>query len=303
MSRAPRRNCRQTHLAVASHRPSAMDQTKDGVQASASAAKPRHSSYKGRETHGRETSPSKQPATTTATGDTTSEMPPNGRQRPNPPKRDVDLSALLTAPEKAELVSFVAKVTDNMQRQIVHVFDSTGIDDSAIPTRISFWSRLPAHLRDLTLGVQQKRPDSRPTTATQKENWNPQIPARATVNPATGVENPFAKAQEEVTSGPRLQELKKEVLLHFKKWQGTVHKRVGDIAVRRPELQGGPSSYGSGRRGPPPYGNRTRLRGGGRRRSRRPQDASPDFYRTDIDNRAESNKSFTVEADPNLTRM
>ncbi|KAK0740581.1 hypothetical protein B0T18DRAFT_418280 [Schizothecium vesticola] len=245
-----------------------MGETKDGV---ASPDKPRPSSPADHTA-----STPKQPAA--ATGDTPSDMPPNGRQRPNTPKRDVDLSVLLTASEKTELVSFVAKVTDNMQRQIVHVFDSTGINDSAIPTRISFWSRLPAHLRDLTLGTPQKRPEARPTTALQKENRNPQIPARTTVNPATGVENPFAKAHEQSASGPRLQELKKEVLLHFKKWQGTVHKRVSDINVKRPEPQGGISSYGSRRGAPPPYSNRNRLRG-------------------------ESNRAFTVETDPNLTRM
>ncbi|KAK1830802.1 hypothetical protein QBC39DRAFT_353337 [Podospora conica] len=248
-----------------------MDEPKNGV---ASGEKPRSSSPTDHIA-----STSKQPAAATTTGDTIPDMPPNGRQRPNTPKRDVDLSILLTVPEKVELVSFIAKVTDNMQRQIVHVFDSTGINDSAIPTRISFWSRFPAHLRDLTLGTPHQRPEVRPTTASEKENRNPQIPARTTVNPATGVENPFAKAHEQSASGPRLQELKKEVLLHFKKWQSAVHKRVGDIAVKRPDQQGSMSGYGSRRGAPPPYANRNRLRGG------------------------ESNKAYTVEADPNLTRM
>lgn len=270
-----------------------MGEPKDGV---ASPEKPRPSSPADQTT-----STSKQP--TAATGDTPSEMPPNGRQRPNTPKRDVDLSILLTHSEKTELVSFVAKVTDNMQRQIVHVFDSTGINDSAIPTRISFWSRLPAHLRDLTLGTPQKRPEARPTTTPQKENRNPQIPARTTVNPATGVENPFAKAHEQSATGPRLQELKKEVLLHFKKWQGTVHKRVSDINVKRPDPQGAMSGHGSRRGAPPPYSNRNRLRGGGRRRPGRGYDAFQDEHVADVDVTVESNKAFTVETDPNLTRM
>ncbi|KAK1754307.1 DUF726-domain-containing protein [Echria macrotheca] len=198
-----------------------------------------------------EASSSKQPTA----GDSSADMAPGGRPRPNTPKRDVDLSSLLTVPEKTELVLFAGKVTDSMQKQIIQVFDSTGVNDQTA-TRISFWARLPAHLRDFTLGPPKRRPEPRPA-AIDKENIRPgisQSTATSSHDNANSDPDPFAPEVEQ--TGPRLQELKKEVLLHFKKWQMAIQKRVSDISIKRTtDPQGGQSSYGSVRRN-----NRNRQR-------------------------------------------
>ena len=196
-----------------------------------------------------EASSSKQPAT----ADSSADMAPSGKLRPNTPKRDVDLSSLLNVAEKAELVTFVSKATDTMQKHITQVFDSTGIDDSANILRPSLWPRLPFHLRDMSLTAPpQKRHESRSFTG-QKENRKPssaQYAASYGSSLTSASDAPPQEEEEEQRQTPRLQELKKEVLLHFKKWQAAVHKRVGDISVKRTnEPQVGSSSYGSVRRG------------------------------------------------------
>src|SRR4051812_42810646 len=85
--------------------------------------------------------------------DDQTDMPPGGQhRRPQTPKRDVDLTGLLMPAEKHELGMLVAKITDGMQRHIYRVFDSTGIDTPK-DSPPSFWSKLPANLRDLTLSL------------------------------------------------------------------------------------------------------------------------------------------------------
>lgn len=217
------------------------------------------------------------PPKQTTPGETTADMAPGGRPRPNTPKRDVDLSALLTPVEKTELALFIAKVTDTMQKHIVHVFDSTGIDDNTAPIRSGFWARLPAHLKDLTLSQPQPKRRAEPR---HRENIKP------TDNDSW--------APEAEQAGPRLQELKKEVLLHFKKWQTAVHKRVGDISAKRPnDPQGGPSSYGSARRN-----NRNRYRGKTPDRPVSPV-SCPGIADTGTDN----NRSVVFQPDANLLRL
>ncbi|KAK0613832.1 hypothetical protein B0T14DRAFT_539541 [Immersiella caudata] len=155
------------------------------------------------------------------------------RPRPNTPKRDVDLSSLLTPGDKIELVSLICKSTDTMHQHINLVFDST-LNDSNPPCRSSHWARLPASLRDLSLVAPHKRPEAQFATqgTNQKENVKrhgsrPATAATTGHAPAADPSSPTAEHDE----APRLQELKKEVLLHFRKWQAAIHKRVGDISA------------------------------------------------------------------------
>ncbi|KAK0639282.1 hypothetical protein B0T16DRAFT_432161 [Cercophora newfieldiana] len=218
-----------------------------------------------------EASSSRQPA---APSDGSADMAP--KPRPNTPKRDVDLTSVLTLGEKIELVSLVGKSIDTMQKHIIQVFDSTGLDENTLPCRDSYWTRLPAHLRDLSLVAPQKRPEPRLATKNggQKENVKPGGPRPVSIPTANHTHdvNPSSPTEEQ-DEAPRLQELKKEVLLHFKKWQAAINKRVGDISVKRMnEPQGGSSS-----------GSFTDNTGS-------------------ADTRKES-KSFSVEADQLLTRL
>ncbi|KAK3946207.1 hypothetical protein QBC46DRAFT_335646 [Diplogelasinospora grovesii] len=234
--------------------------------------------------------------------------PRNKSSRPSTPKQEVDLSKLLNPAEKGELIALVNKVTDGMQKQIVQVFDSTGVDGDAGTARPSFWSKLPAHLKDLSLGRPEQQPlqpqqqsaqnaQTRPTAknktvAARKENLPPGQPQKTAtcINDNTNLQqdasNFVNKIEEEDKSAlsPRLQELKKEILAHFKKWQTAVQKRVGDISVKRTnssnsnDAQNGQSSSAG------------LNRGGGSNRKRRGGGSKPQA-------------SAAVEADPGLIRL
>ncbi|KAK0615828.1 hypothetical protein B0T17DRAFT_357175 [Bombardia bombarda] len=201
-----------------------------------------------------------------ASDDNDLEMAPGGKQRPNTPKREVDLGAILTANEKIEFTMLLTKVIDTMQKQITQAFDSTGLDDNQ-PARVSFWSRLPAHLRDQSISKpQQKEGPKRgqgKAGQTKKENVKPSRPMTATTPIMERPEddsNTATECADQQTSKPRLQELKRDALQHFKKWQTALLKRVGDISVKRTaDTQSVSSSSGLKKR--PPFNNRTRSNG------------------------------------------
>lgn len=156
------------------------------------------------------------------------DMPPGGHRRPHTPKREADLSGFLTGNEKHELSMLVSKITDGMQRQIYRVFDSTGVD-TPDDQPSGFWGKLPANLRDLSLSMGPKG-DAKVT----KENAKP---GSAGQDSKAGLEQ---RAQETIQKeekealGPGLQELKKEMLQSFRRWQIAVNRRVGDISVKNP---------------------------------------------------------------------
>ncbi|KAK1775573.1 hypothetical protein QBC45DRAFT_335051 [Copromyces sp. CBS 386.78] len=187
----------------------------------------------------------------TASDDSTiADMPPGGRPRHVPPKREADFSSLLSPQEKSDLTSLITRTTDIMQKTFTHVYDSAGLVDDAPPVRNKFWSGLPAHLRDFSITkppppveTQPQNPKKRTkgkTSRSQKENGNMPRDNKSNTGAALRPANPsnlnIQRAPEQdndKTIGPYLQELKKEAMLHFKKWQTAVHKRVGDISVKR----------------------------------------------------------------------
>jgi hypothetical protein len=183
-----------------------------------------------------------------ASNDTTAAMPPGGKPRSNTLKREADLSSLLNAAEKTELTSLVTKVTELMLKQVTRLFDPI-VDpaESAQPSRIALWNQLPYYLKDLTLGgpLSENR-------ANRIENVKPSRSKKAGRAKDKGDALPTVAdaAGEEATDGaPRLQELKKDVLQHFRKWQTAVHRRIGEISVKKgPEAQ--PRQFGQSPFGP-----------------------------------------------------
>ncbi|KAK4166207.1 hypothetical protein QBC43DRAFT_377493 [Cladorrhinum sp. PSN259] len=177
---------------------------------------------------------------------TPAEMPPNGHKRPNTPKREADLTALLNVNEKTEVVSLMSRLTDLMQKHITLLFDMILADESSPPPmRESSWNKLPTHLKDLTL--------NKPTLPTLKENLKPPRPkkagrARDRLEEATpSIVEIQPQPREQPKLGPRQQELKKEALQHFKRWQTAVHKRVGDMSIKKTSDSQG--FVGGGKRG------------------------------------------------------
>ena len=212
-------------------------------------------------THGQ---PDPQPADATeeqtAACDTTTstEMPPGGKPRSNTLRREADLSSLLSPVEKTELTALVARVTESMLRHVTQLFDPVRANEKTDASRIAFWGRLPYYLKDLSLSDAL---NGSQTLGTRKENVNP--PARSKkAGRARDKRDAVPSAADDVIQQgadvtPRLQELKKEALLHFKKWQTAVHRRIGEISVKK-----APDAYVSpGPKGRPPPNRRGRPGG------------------------------------------
>lgn len=180
----------------------------------------------------------------------TEEMPPSGRPRPNTPRREADFSSLLNHAEKVEVSSLINRLTDMMQKQTTQLFDVFPPESNPLPVRITVWNKLPPYLRDLSL---TKPVEEQPRKAPEKqENVKPsrskkggRSNGRRTDN-STSSDAPPAPAQREpdVPLGPRQQELKKEALMHFKRWQTAVLKRAGDISIRKANDYGNQYGYG-----------------------------------------------------------
>ncbi|KAL2179928.1 uncharacterized protein P884DRAFT_290183 [Thermothelomyces heterothallicus CBS 202.75] len=184
-------------------------------------------------------------------GEHATEMPPGGKPRLNTLRREVDLSSLLNSGEKTELTGLVGRVTESMLKDLTQLFDPVRPDGKAEASRTTFWSRLPNYLKDLSLGgpsngaqaranhVENVKPSSSKKTGKAQDK-------RGDAHSAAGAPN-----REENDMVPRLQELKKEALLHFKKWQMAVNKRINDISVKRSsDSQPDPASAGSKKRPP-----------------------------------------------------
>ncbi|KAK4197567.1 hypothetical protein QBC40DRAFT_180614 [Triangularia verruculosa] len=177
----------------------------------------------------------------------TEEMPPNGaRPRPNTPRREADFSSLLNHAEKVEVSSLLNRLTDLMQRQITQLFDVLPPESNPLPTRATVWDKLPPHLRDLSLAkpaeeapknIQQKKENAKPSRSKKGGRSN----GRRTDNSSSDTPPAQAQREPEMPLGPRQQELKKEALMHFKRWQTAVLKRAGDISIRKAA-----DGYGSG---------------------------------------------------------
>ncbi|KAL2170024.1 hypothetical protein VTG60DRAFT_5364 [Thermothelomyces hinnuleus] len=193
-------------------------------------------------------------------GEPATEMPPGGKPRLNTLRREVDLSSLLNPGEKTELTALVGRVTESMLKDLTQLFDPVRPDGKAEASRTTFWSRLPDYLKDLSLGdpsngaqaranhVENVKPSSSKKTGKARDK-------RGDAHSAAGAPN-----REENGMVPRLQELKKEALLHFKKWQMAVNKRINDISVKRsPDSQPDPASAGSKKR--PPLNKRGKSSG------------------------------------------
>lgn len=156
--------------------------------------------------------------------DVQTDMPPGGNRRPHAPKREADLSGLLNGAEKHELSMLIAKITDGMQRQIYRVFDSTGVDTPK-DSPPSFWSKLPSNLRDFTLSVGGSgKENSKDST---KEDIKPGQKGKL-----EDVAHETVQREEKEALGTSLQELKKEALQSFRRWQVAVNRRIGEISVK-----------------------------------------------------------------------
>ncbi|KAL2265625.1 hypothetical protein VTJ83DRAFT_6725 [Remersonia thermophila] len=214
-------------------------------------------------------------ATTAAVAAAAAEMPPNGRQRPGPLRREADLSSIVGPADKPDVAALVTAVTNSMLQRIVHLFDPANGDPDASNPRVSYWSKLPTHLKDLTLNDAVGAAQPSGNTNNLWENVKPARPKKAgrARDRRDAVRRKHADTPSQMDAGaapaepappPRLQELKKEALLHFRKWQSAVHRRISEISVKKPLEQHPPPPGVSAPRGRRGTSNRRGRQAGSR---------------------------------------
>ncbi|KAK4141268.1 uncharacterized protein C8A04DRAFT_14225 [Dichotomopilus funicola] len=186
------------------------------------------------------------------------DMPPGTRLRSNAQRREADLSSVLNPTEKVELTALVTRVTDTMQHQLTRPFDPAPTGDKNETLSTASWGRLPYHLKDLSLDDPFSPLNTIKTQPSQPENLAPPRPkkvgrARDKRNAAAAPAAPAASEgpkQDEEEVIPLVPELRKETLAHFKKWQGSVHRRIGEITVKKAQHNGSASAGQRGRMPP-----------------------------------------------------
>lgn len=181
------------------------------------------------------------------------DMPPGTRLRSNAQRREADLSSVLNPTEKVELTALVTRVTDMMQRQLTRPFDPAPTDDKNEISPTASWGRLPYHLKDLSLDDPFSPLNPIKTQPSQSENLAPTRPKKAgrvrdKRNAAPAASDGPKQDEDEIY--PLVPELRKETLVAFKKWQGTIHRRIGEITVKKVQHNGSASASQRGRMPP-----------------------------------------------------
>ena len=150
-----------------------------------------------------------------------------GRARSaGPSRRSVDLTGIISLAEKEDLIILVARITENMTRQIGEVFDcSTPTPSDPGCSNANTWIDISIPLEKLKLKDDCENP------ATDKEQTV--LPAETS---RSGTGSTFCSTQNisniaHKTPPCQLSELKKELLVIFRKWQSIVLQRVRDIRV------------------------------------------------------------------------
>ncbi|KAF5511702.1 putative membrane protein [Colletotrichum siamense] len=194
-----------------------------------------------------------------------------GSRRPHGQRRrtQTDLTGVFSLEEKNEIIKLVSDVLDNMKDQISNIFHSPPITPASTENPQHSW---------LSLSLLKGR-GSKPTPSPQPQ---PQLAGKENPTSSSGGDGAgktYAKAHEIVEKEekeamtPQLQELKKECLVVFTKWQGNVLLRVKDISVKDPDAAEAPAARGGrggrgsrGARGDrgAPQGGRGTPRGRGR---------------------------------------
>ncbi|KAL0940949.1 uncharacterized protein CTRU02_203712 [Colletotrichum truncatum] len=184
-----------------------------------------------------------------------------GSRRPHNQRRrtQTDLTGVFSIEEKNETIKLVSDILDNMKNRISNIFHSPPITPASTENPQHSWLSLSL-LKGKSLKNQDNKSSS--SSAGQENAGNTYYKAHEIV-----------EKEEKEAMTPQLQELKKECLVVFSKWQSNVLLRAKDISVKDPASsettagrggRGGRGSHGSrGDRGAP-QGGRGTPRGRGR---------------------------------------
>lgn len=173
---------------------------------------------------------------------------PRGGRRPFPPRRaKTDLTGFLTHEENLALIALIGDITRRMDVQITNTFIPiipVKVDNKS-SSNIAFGGK-----ENSTASQNGSRPSVPGYSKTQhpalKSYSNAHVPAADQVSE---VARRDAQHDVQAKAGkPQHQELKKELLAMFRKWQTNLHIRIEDVFVK-PSSDGTPAMSHRGGRG------------------------------------------------------
>jgi hypothetical protein len=134
-----------------------------------------------------------------------------------PSRRGVDLAGIISPTDREDLITLVSRITEKMIRQIGDSFDS------------------PPPAKPSSGALDGNSAAAIPVPGEDKGSTNDQHGATGRIitirDLTTGLAQQEPNTSTSTCSVAQLNELKKEVLVAFKKWQSTVIQRVRDIRV------------------------------------------------------------------------
>ncbi|KAJ3496805.1 hypothetical protein NLG97_g2381 [Lecanicillium saksenae] len=158
-----------------------------------------------------------------------------GRGAHAPLRRIADLTGVISATEKTDLIVLVTAITEKMYRDINGLFDSPQVPPLEGEGPIRNW---------LTLALRQHENSDKENAAPPNSFAN--RPARSAVRKPSVHQD---DADAELPS--QLQELRREAVAFFRKWQASLLQRLRDLAVTTVEEDFASRSRGRGYRGAP----------------------------------------------------
>jgi hypothetical protein len=151
-------------------------------------------------------------------------------------RRPIDLTGAISVAERNDLSTLINAITERMNSGISNIFDSPPVSPVEDEFHQHHW---------LSLSLKDRE---------EKENRNHTSRPVGSAHLTPDQTNP-----EGIT--PQLQELRKEALVSFRRWQAAVIQRLRDISIK--ETGDGQSSFrGRGRGARGVRGNRGAARGG-----------------------------------------
>lgn len=151
----------------------------------------------------------------------------------NGSRRPVDLTGCISPPEKNDLTTLVAAITEKMHNDISNIFDSPPVSPVSQETSHHHWLSLPLLHR-------KAKENMPPTSHTYQQGGS----NSRSYNKAHSI----IEKEEKESITPQLRELKKESLAFFRKWQATILQRLRDVNVTDPSVAQG-NTRGRGRGG------------------------------------------------------
>lgn len=141
-----------------------------------------------------------------------------GRGGGHPQRRAVDLTGIVSVAEKNDLIILVTAISEKMYRDINRLFDSQQITPHGDQDDLHNWLALA-----LTLNPNCENGVSRPSTATSGKAPKVSMPSDHHMGDTD--------SGEDQSMTPQLQELKREAIAFFRKWQAALLQRLRDIGV------------------------------------------------------------------------